>query len=259
MTHASTDPTGAITVGADGTTACHHCPLRSMAVFKQRSDEEVDFLQRFKAGERLARAQERILDENQRETHLYTVLTGWVFRYRTLEGNRRQIINFGLPGDFLGLQATLDDTMSHGIETLTEVRLCQFEREQLWRLYGEHPRLAFDVTWLAAQEERSFEEQLLTLGQRTAFERIAYLLWHLYDRGRHVGLVQDNTIELPIRQQHIADTLGLSLVHTNKTLQKIREDGAIEIRERCLHVLDEKRLIEHGRIERALWQRRPLL
>ena len=259
MTHAINDTTPDLVVAGNGTTACHHCPLRAKDVFKQRSDEEVDFLQRFKAGERLARAQERILDENQRETHLYTVLTGWVFRYRTLEGNRRQIINFGLPGDFLGLQATLDDTMSHGIETLTEVRLCQFEREQLWRLYGEHPRLAFDVTWLAAQEERSFEEQLLTLGQRTAFERIAYLLWHLYDRGRHVGLVQDNTIELPIRQQHIADTLGLSLVHTNKTLQKIREDGAIEIRERCLHVLDEKRLIEHGRIERALWQRRPLL
>ena len=259
MTHATDVAMANIPAAGGATTACRACPLRAMPVFKHRCEEEVDFIQRFKAGERTASAGERILDENQRETHLYTVLTGWVFRYRTLEGNRRQIINFGLPGDFLGLQATLDDTMSHGIETLTEVRLCQFEREQLWELYGEHPRLAYDVTWLAAQEERTFEEQLLTLGQRSAFERIAYLLWHLYDRGRHVGLVCDNMIELPIRQQHIADTLGLSLVHTNKTLQKIREDGAIEIRERCLHVLDEQRLIEHGRIERALWQRRPLL
>ena len=172
MTHASNDVVTGIAEGA-GTTACHHCPLRAMQVFKQRSDEEVDFIQRFKAGERVARANQRILDENQREDHLYTVLAGWVFRYRTLEGNRRQIINFGLPGDFLGLQATLDDTMSHGIETLTDVRLCLFKREQLWELYGEHPRLAYDITWLAAQEERSFEEQLLTLGQRTAFERIA--------------------------------------------------------------------------------------
>lgn len=247
-------------VGAvEATTACHHCPLRAMPVFKHRSEEEIDFIQRFKAGERSARAGERILDENQRETRLFTVLSGWVFRFRTLEGDRRQIINFGLPGDFLGLQATLDDSMSHGIETLTDVRLCHFERDKLWELYGEHPRLAYDMTWLAAQEERTFEEQLLTLGQRTAFERIAYLLWHLYDRGRHVGLVRDNAIELPIRQQHIADTLGLSLVHTNKTLQKIREDGAIEMRERCLHVLDERRLIEHGRIEQAIWKRRPLL
>ncbi len=230
-----------------------------MAVFKERSGEEVDFIQSFKGGEQHAPAGTTILNENQHGTRLFTVLSGWVFRFRTLEGNRRQIINFGLPGDFLGLQATLDDMMSHGIETLTSVTLCHFERDRLWELYQNHPRLAYDMTWLAAQQERTFEEQLLTLGQRTAFERVAYLLWHLFDRGRHVGLVTDNTLELPIRQQHIADTLGLSLVHTNKTLQKIREDGAIAIKERALHVIDEARLIDHGRVERSLWGPRPLL
>ena len=240
-------------------TPCHACPLRELPIFKKRSDEEIDFIQSFKAGEQHAPAGTMILEENQHATRLFTVLSGWVFRFRTLEGSRRQIINFGLPGDFLGLQATLDDMMSHGIETLTNVTVCHFERDRLWELYKSHPRLAFDMTWLAAQQERSFEEQLLTLGQRTAFERVAYLLWHLFDRGRHVGLVKDNTLELPIRQQHIADTLGLSLVHTNKTLQKIREDGAIIIKERAMHVVDEARLIEHGRVGHALWGPRPLI
>ena len=230
-----------------------------MPIFKHRSPEEVDFIQAFKAGELRAAAGATILRENEHATQLFTVLSGWVFRYRTLEGSRRQIINFGLPGDFLGLQATLDDKMSHGIETLAPVVLCHFDRSKLWELYQGHPKLAYDLTWLAAQQERSFEEQLLTLGQRTAFERIAYLLWHLFDRGRSVGLVRDNTLELPIRQIHIADTLGLSLVHTNKTLQKIREDGAIEIKERALHVLDERRLIEHGRVDTSLSSVRPLL
>ena len=241
------------------TTPCRACPLRALNIFRTRSDAEVDFVQTFKSGEQHARAGTVILGENQQATQLYTVLSGWVFRFRTLEGSRRQIINFGMPGDFLGLQATLDDAMCHGIETLTDVTLCQFDRNRLWELYSDHPRLAFDITWLAAQQERTFEEQLLTLGQRTAFERIAYLLWHLFDRARHVGLVRDHTLELPIRQQHIADTLGLSLVHTNKTLQKIREDGAIEIKERTLHLLDEARLIHHGRVDASLWHRRPLL
>ncbi len=260
MTRSCPPPSKPATVAPPpATTPCHECRLRSLPIFNDRSFEEIDFIQLFKSSERVAQAGERILDENQRETRLYTVLSGWVFRFRTLEGNRRQIINFGLPGDFLGLQATLDDAMSHGIETLTDATLCEFERDGLWKLYAEHPRLAFDLTWLAAREERSFEEQLLTLGQRTAFERIAYLLWHLFDRGRHVGLVSDNILELPIRQQHIADTLGLSLVHTNKTLQKIREDGAIAIKERCLHVLDENKLIAHGRVDTSLWGRRPLI
>ena len=240
-------------------TACADCPLRDLEVFKDRNRSEVDFIQQFKDGERFAPAGATILKEGAHNAQLFTVLSGWVFRYRTLEGHRRQIINYGLPGDFLGLQATLDDVMSHGIETLTDVTLCHFNRDRLWSLYAEHPRLAYDMTWIAAQQERSFEEQLLTLGQRSAFERIAYLLWHLFSRARDIGLVHDNSLMLPIRQQHIADTLGLSLVHTNKTLQKIREDGAIDIHDRALHVYDEARLIRLGRIDSIRTSGRPLI
>ena len=240
-------------------TACGNCPLRELDVFKGRNRSEVDFIQRFKDGEQLTAAGATILAEGTHNTKLFTVLSGWVFRYRTLEGSRRQIINYALPGDFLGLQATLDDAMSHGIEALTDVTLCHFDRDKLWTLYADHPRLAFDMTWIAARMERSFEEQLLTLGQRSAFERIAYLLWHLFDQARAVGLVVENTVNLPIRQQHIADTLGLSLVHTNKTLQKIREDGAIDIHDRALHVRDEARLIRLGRVDTSLSSQRPLI
>ena len=240
-------------------TACADCPLRDFEVFKQQARGEVSFIQRFKNGERTAVAGATILREGSHNESLFTVLSGWVFRYRTLGQKRRQIVNYGLPGDFLGLQSTLDDVTSNGIEALTDVTLCHFDRDKLWSLYADHPRLAYDMTWIAARQERSFEEQLLTLGQRTAFERIAYLLWHLFDRARVVGLVFDNTVHLPIRQQHIADTLGLSLVHTNKTLQKIREDGAIDIHDRTLHVIDEARLICLGRVDTSLSNKRPLI
>ena len=241
------------------TTACHACPLREMEIFRARNDAEVSFIQKFKGGEHLAAAGSTVLEEKSRNEKLYTVLSGWVFRYRTLDGGRRQIINFGLPGDFLGLQATLDDPMSHGIEALTEVTLCHFQRGKLWELYTDHPHLAYDMTWLAAQQERSFEEHLMTLGQRTAFERVAYLLWHLFDRARSVGLVTNNSVLLPVRQHHLADTLGLSLVHTNKTLQKIRKDGAIELIDQCLHIIDEQRLIAMGRVDIRFSTTRPLL
>ena len=241
------------------TTSCLACPLRELDLFKDRNKSEVGFIQQFKTGEQFAPAGTTLVEENAHTDRLFTVLSGWVFRYRTLEGTRRQIINYGVPGDFLGLQATLDDEMSHGIETLTDVTVCYFDRAKLWTLYADHPRLAYDMTWLAAQQERSFEEQLLTLGQRTAFERVAYLLWHLFDRARAVGLVVDNSVMLPVRQQHLANTLGLSLVHTNKTLQKIRENGAIEIKDRHLHVFDEARLIDMGRVDRTFVKARPLI
>lgn len=241
------------------TVPCRACPLREFDVFKDRGRSEIDFIQKLKSGERSVPPGTTIVKERETGDTLYTVLSGWVFRYRRLDGDRRQIINFGLPGDFLGLQATLDDEMGHGIESLTEVTLCHFNRDMLWTLYAEHPRLAYDMTWLAAQQERSFEEHLLTLGQRNAFERVAYLLWHLFDRAREVGLVKNSRVELPLRQQHLADTLGLSLVHTNKTLQKIREDGAIDVQDRCLHVIDEDRLTKLGRVDTSLSRHRPLI
>ena len=241
------------------TVPCRACPLRDLDVFKDRGRSEIDFIQKLKSGERTVPPGTTIVRERANGDTLYTVLSGWVFRYRTLDGDRRQIINFGLPGDFLGLQATLDDEMGHGIESLTEVTLCHFQRDMLWTLYAEHPRLSYDMTWLAAQQERSLEEQLLTLGQRSAFERVAYLLWHLFDRARQVGMVRNCRVELPLRQQHLADTLGLSLVHTNKTLQKIREDGAIDVQDRFLHVIDESRLIKLGRVDTSLSRHRPLI
>jgi CRP/FNR family transcriptional regulator len=245
---------------APATTSCLACPLRALEVFKHRSRADVSYIQAFKAGEEYVAPVATLIRENEPNTRLFTVLSGWLFRYRTLDGgHRRQIINYGLPGDFMGLQATLDDPMSHGIEALTNVTVCYFEQDRLWELFADHPQLSFDITWLAAQQERSFEDQLLTLGQRTGFERVAYLLWHLFDRARDVGLAVDNVLELPLRQQHLADTLGLSLVHTNKTLQKIRELGAIDIRERCLYVLDEAHLRALGRVDTSFSQRRPLL
>jgi CRP/FNR family transcriptional regulator len=243
---------------APSTTLCLQCPLRTMEIFRHRSRADVSYIQAFKAGEEFSLAGTTVLRENEPNTRLFTVLSGWLFRYRTLEG-RRQIINYGLPGDFLGLQATLDDVMGHGIEALTNVTLCYFEQDRLWELFADHPQLSYDMTWLAAQQERSFEEHLLTLGQRTGFERVAYLLWHLFDRARAVGLASGNRIELPVRQQHLADTLGLSLVHTNKTLQKIRELGVIDIRERCLFILDEPQLRGLARADERVSQSRPLL
>ena len=158
-------------------TACGNCPLRELDVFKGRNQSEVAFIERFKDGEQLAPAGSTILSRgNAQHQALHRSVRLGRSATAPWKGARRQIINYALPGDFLGLQATLDDAMSHGIEALSDVTLCHFDREKLWTLYVDHPRLAFDMTWIAARQERSFEEQLLTLGQRSAFERIAYLL-----------------------------------------------------------------------------------
>jgi CRP-like cAMP-binding protein len=130
-----------------------------------------------------------------------------------------------MPGDLIGLQAAMFDAALHGIEALTNVELCVLPRRKVWGLFGKAPALAFDVTWLGSREESLVDENLTSVGRRTALERIAALLLKLYKRADVLGLVTDGTFAFPLTQQHIADALGLSLVHTNKTLARLRELG----------------------------------
>ena len=229
---------------AQAATPCQRCPLRKLEIFRKFTDEELAFIQSFKSGELVLEAGSTIFSEGTNSPHLYTVLSGWAFKYKTLEDGRRQVINFALPGDFIGLQASILDTITHSVEALTDVVLCVFPRDKLWSLYKKHAGLAYDVTWLAAREESILGDYLLSVGQRRAGERIAFVLLQLFQRARQLGLVRGNSLALPLTQEQLADTIGFSLVHTNKTLKNLRRSGAFKWNGSTLEGLDEEKLID---------------
>ncbi len=228
---------------------CAKCPIRGLSTFRKFNKKELEFISGFKTGELTVDPGATILSEGASSAHLYTVLSGWGFRYKLLDDGRRQILNFLLPGDFVGLQASLLTEMQHSVESLTTMLLCVFERERLWSLYKEMPALAFDMTWLAAREEQVLDEHLLSLGQRTAEERAAYLLLFLFARAEVRGLTKGNSFAFPFTQPHIADALGLSLVHTNRVLNRMARRKMIVLNKRHLELIDRERLAEIARWE----------
>ena len=223
-------------------TPCAKCPLRKIDIFRKFTEEEIAFTAGFKSGELALDAGGTVFSEGTNSPHLYTLLSGWAFKYKTLEDGRRQVLNFALPGDFIGLQASIFDTIGHSIEALTDVVLCVFPREKLWTLYEKHAGLAFDVTWLGAREESILGDYLVTVGQRRASERVAFVLLHLFQRARQLGLVRGSSFTLPLTQQHLADTIGFSVVHTNKTLKQLRKSGAFKWTGSTFEIVDEKKL-----------------
>lgn len=222
----------------NSTTPCENCPLRELPHFRDFTPTELNFVSRFKTGELTVDAGSLVLMEGSHSAHLYTVLEGWAFRYKTLEDGRRQILNYVMPGDLVGLQGTVMGEMQHSVEALSPVTLCVFERGRLNSLFTDHPTLAYDLTWIAASEERMLDSHLLSIGRRTALERAAYLLALLYRRAKAVKLTRRDT-PMPLTQQHVADTLGLSIVHTNKTLRKLSDRGLIRWTDRGCLVLDD--------------------
>jgi len=216
---------------------CHTCSLRKTEAFVQFSQEKIDYIQAFRSATMELAGGRQIIAEHKSSTRIFTLYQGWAFRYKTLSDWRRQILNFLVAGDLIGLQEEFVDGATPGVEALTNVTLCVFPRDGLWQMFRDHPQLGYDVTWLASREESLVDEGLLTAGRRTALERVAMLLVHLYRRAERVGLASNGSIAFPFSQQHIADALGLSLVHTNKTLRRLSRLG--------LHTLEEGRLVMH--------------
>jgi len=217
-------------------TPCAVCPLGAKDIFRKLTAAEFKFVQQFKSGEILAEPGSTFLIEGHNSPSLYTVLEGWAFRYKSLEDDRRQILSFALPGDFLGIQSAVFSELQYTVEALTPLRLCTFSRSKLWDLYSGHPALCHDLMSLSARAEQMADVHLLTVGRRTAAERIGYLLLHLFNRCKALDIARGSSFDLPITQTHIADALGLSLVHTNKTLRSLMnlklinwEVGAVEI------------------------------
>lgn len=234
--------------------ACEKCPLQKSEQFRCFSKDEVAFLSDFKIGEMNAGVGATIMMESSHSAHLYSVLSGAAFRYKMLEDGRRQILNFIFPGDLIGLQGSVMGEMEHSVEVLSPILLCVFERTRLPEVYQKFPSLAFDLTWLAAREERILDENLLNIGRRSAYERAAYLLAYLFVRAKSTGLVEGRRLMVPITQLHLADTLGLSVVHTNRTLKRLAERKLIRWHDRTCEVLDLDRLLAiaqwHGELEK---------
>jgi len=223
-------------------TPCELCPLRKRASLREFTSEELAFVKEFKVDELRVEAGASFLRQGASSEHIYTVLSGWAFRYKMLDDGRRQILNHALPADMIGLQGALMREMEHSVEALTPLVLCVFPRQKLWDLYARFPSLAFDITWLAAREEQMIDEHLVSLGRRTALERIAFLLLHLFSRADEAGMVKNGAIQFPFTQQHLADTLGMSLVHTNKTLKRLQISKAIRWKDRLFEMVDRPAL-----------------
>lgn len=240
-------------------THCEKCPLHDNELFTEVTTEDRRITQRFKSGEMMIDAGTPILMEGSNAPQLYTALRGMGLRYITLPNGDRQVINFIFPGDFIGLQAGVMGEMHHSVEATTAMTLCVFDRSEFYKFFNANPSRGFDVTWLAAVEEHFMGDALATVGQRSALESVAWALLKLFQRGEALSLVRSARMPLPFKQQDLADALGLSLVHTNKTLAKLRDRQLASWDKGVLQVNDLEKLAEVAQTEFRPLQKRPFL
>lgn len=156
------------------------------------------------------------------------VAKGWAARAKYLPDGRRQILTVILPGDALSLNLTSRPIERCELISLTPIELldAHMVREQL----GHLPLLA-RALWLSQRdEEQRLIDQVGRLGRRTAMARICSLLLEFRDRMIAAGLGDRQRFEMPLTQEAVADVTALSVVHVNRTLQQLRSQNLLEVR-----------------------------
>ncbi len=182
-----------------------------------------------------------LIREGEAPTVVQLVIEGFACRYKVLPNGRRQIMAFLIPGDFCDFHVALLGTMDHSIATLTPCTMVAIPRETIADL-TTHPEIARALWWSTLVDEAILREWLVSMGQRPAEQQVAHVFCELLVRLQSVGRATDTSFELPLTQHELGDAMGLSVVHTNRSLQFLREEGLIVLKEGRLTIRDVARM-----------------
>ena len=217
--------------------------LRGLAAL---SDDDVDALEAASATRRIVAARHDLIREGDKPGYVFIVLEGWSCRYKIMPDGARQIIAFMLPGDFCAMHVATLDEMDHSIGTLTECRVATIGRERVDRLLESRPALTHALWRAQLVDEAVMRAWIVSMGRRDSTQRIAHLMLELWARMRSVGLtdggLNGDRCEMPLTQTVIADAVGLTPVHVNRVLRKLRERGLMELLSGKLAILQPREL-----------------
>lgn len=179
----------------------------------------------------------------QGEAHdwVYWLRAGWVYRYRFLPDGRRQILDVYLPGDLMGIDCMFTREQQHVIETLTQCSCYALDVESFWGAL-ERPETALWVSWAMTHERQRIDAHATWLGRYSAEERIAAFFLELYERLRRLQIVNGRSFLCPLTQRHLADCLGITIVHTNRVLKRLQASHIVGMQYRTVIIHDLERL-----------------
>ena len=216
---------------------------RKLELFGSLPDDDKRLLDTAVTRTRKIGAHRDIITEGESPDDVHLVLEGLACRYKLLGDGRRQIFGYLVPGDFCDLHVFILKAMDHSIATLSPCTMVEIPRERVLEL-AARPAVARALWWVTLVDEGTLREWVVNLGLRDAETRIAHLFCELNLRLQSVGLATGNSFELPITQAELGETIGLSTVHVNRTLQKLRRDNLITFNQGQLLIPDLEALKE---------------
>ena len=222
--------------------------VRKLEAFAPLPEADRTLIEEVCRGAREVGAREDLIREGDDPRNVQLIVEGFACRYKLLPDGRRQITAYLIPGDFCDLHVFILKAMDHSIATLAPSKVVAIPRAGILRL-TERAAIARALWWASLVDEAVLRQWLVGIGAQSAEDRVAHLLCELLFRMRTVGLATGGSFELPITQTELADTVGLTNVHVNRVLQRLRAEGAITLKSKRLVILDLPKLMESSGFE----------
>lgn len=190
------------------------------------------------------KSQQDIVREGDSPTHSCFVETGLINRHRILPNGARQILSFHIAGDMIDLPSALIKIADHNIATHTAATIIAIDHADILRVAAEHPELGRAFWFDTLVDAAIFREWTINVGRRSSRERTAHLLLEFAYRFRAAGLMTADSFELHINQTDLADALGVTPIHLNRTMQWLRGERYIRTHSRTITIENWPAMIE---------------
>jgi CRP-like cAMP-binding protein len=228
---------------------------RKLAQLAPLSAADLAVIDGLQAPVRAVARHRELIRSGRRYDGLLILIEGVAIRTRVFHDGRRQILNIAIPGDIIGFPACFFETALYSVTALTKAQVAAVPFARLLGLFEEHPRIAATIFWSFACEAAIYAEHLIDVGRRSSIERIGHFLLELLIRLQAVGLADESSYHLPLTQELIADALGLSIQHVNRTLRQLREEGFLAIEGHAVQIRNVDGLAALAEFDRAYLSR----
>jgi CRP-like cAMP-binding protein len=219
--------------------------------FVTLSESDVAALERLCRQQEILPANSVLCEDGGRPDTVCLMISGVGFRYKAFADGRRQILGYIVPGDFTDAYFSVSEPLDHNVALLRTSQIARIWIPAFLAVLDEHPNIERGISLAAMVDQAILREWLLNIGQRNAYEKLSHFFCEMGVRLTVAGLANDDgSIDLPFSQSVLADTIGLTLVHINRTLKRLRAEQLITLDKRRLVIPDLERLIAAAQFER---------
>lgn len=244
---------------AGGETLVANAFIDKLSAHSALLPEDVTLLHDACVHQKIVPARKDLVREGEEPGPMFVILEGWAFRYKLLAEGTRQITAFLMPGDFCDMHASVPNRMEHSIATITPARVAMIPRGRMDELITTRASLTRAFWWTQLVDEDTLRAWIVSIGRRSSIQRVAHLMCELYVRARNVGIVEKCRLELPLTQEVLGDALGLTAVHVNRVLRKLRLAGVMKLTAGSLIISDINKLIDVAGFDDNYLHRRLLI